>query len=144
MDSIRRIQWSNAQHQKCNWCQAPGTYWDHVAGRACCPDCEEALAAGVAPPLIARTERQRCSVCHRLGTVPFLTFPLHVTGAVALDLCPEHFRALLGRSLGPAAFLQLRRQLHALGLKADQLFLLHEVFYNEHGQALQPVLQPGD
>jgi hypothetical protein len=31
-----------------------------------------------------------------------------------------------------------------LGLRSEQVFLLHEVFYDAHGRALQPVFQPDD
>jgi hypothetical protein len=99
------------------------------------------LAAGEGPPLVAQTVKSRCAVCNRVGTVPYLTYPLHLPGAVEVDLCPEHFRALLGRRLGPYAFHQLRRQLHTLGLCVQQIFLLHEVFYDSQGRALQPVVE---
>ncbi|HXG08451.1 MAG TPA: hypothetical protein VNK04_01550 [Gemmataceae bacterium] len=142
MDSVRRVTCNISHQEPCSRCRAPGCYWDRIAGQSCCPDCEEALAAGEGPPLVARTEKNRCAVCGRVGTVPYLTFPLHVPGAVEIDLCPEHFRALLGRRLGPYAFQQLRRQLYALGLTVEQIFLLHEVFYDSHGRALQPVIEP--
>jgi hypothetical protein len=54
-------------------------------------------------------------------------------------LCADHFRALLGRRLGPMAFQVLQRRLQKLRLNAEQIFLLHEVFYDSLGRALQPV-----
>lgn len=59
---------------------------------------------------------------------------------VAIDLCAEHLRCLLGRRLSTYAFLQLRRQLQALGLRSQDLFLLHDGFYDGQGQALQPAI----
>jgi hypothetical protein len=98
---------------------------------------------GEAEPLITRTENQRCAICHQLGTVRFLTFPLHWSRSVEMDLCGEHLRGLLGRRLGPHAFAQLRRQLGTIGLEVGLIFLLHDAFYDNHGRALQPALEPG-
>jgi hypothetical protein len=75
--------------------------------------------------------------------VCFHTFPLHATTPLAIDLCAEHLRALLGRRLVPFAFNQLRRQIHALGLEVDDLFLLHGAFYDNQGRALQPAIESG-
>lgn len=97
---------------------------------------------GLAAPLTEPTERKQCAACGRVGTVCFLTFPLQSTTPVEMDLCPEHLRALLGRRLGPYAFHQIRRRLHLLGLGVELIFLLHEVFYDEHGRALQPAVEP--
>ena len=47
---------------------------------------------------------------------------------------------LIGRRLGPFAYHQLRRQLAALGLDADDVFLLHDTFYDVQGRALQPAV----
>jgi hypothetical protein len=59
-----------------------------------------------------------------------------------MDLCPEHVRALLGRRLSTSAFEQLRRRLRTLDLGVEQIFLLHDAFYDERGRALQPALEP--
>jgi hypothetical protein len=123
----------------CCRCGIVGEYWDKLAGRPFCPDCQEALARGDGPPLIERTEKRPCCVCDRPGTVRYLTQPLNTTVLLEMDLCPEHFRALLARCLGPFAFHQLSRQLRALKLTAEQVFLLHDAFYDRQGRALQPV-----
>jgi hypothetical protein len=125
----------------CCRCGDASRYWDRVAGKTYCPNCLEALALGQAPPLVERTERRRCAVCHYQGTVRYLTFPLHSRRPVEIELCGEHLRAMVGRRLGPHAFEQLRRQLTALGLEASALFLLHEAFYDQQGRALQPAVE---
>jgi hypothetical protein len=79
-----------------------------------------------------------CVACGSAGTVAFVTVPLRAS-AVAIDLCSTHLRALLGRELEPAAFLELARKLHAAGLAPGRIFLLHEAFYDRRGRALQPV-----
>jgi hypothetical protein len=61
--------------------------------------------------------------------------------ALAFDLCPEHFRALIGRRLDRRTFRKLRTELFRLGLAPQHIFLLHEAFYDERGQALQPALE---
>ncbi len=115
--------------------------WDRIASKAYCPNCQESLAVGEAPPLIERTEKTRCAACGQLGTVRYLTFPLHAKSAVEFDLCPEHLRALLGRRLGPHAFHQLGRQFQALGISVDEVFLLHGAFYDCQGRALHPAIE---
>lgn len=115
--------------------------WDRIAGKAYCPDCQEMLAIGEGDPLVEPTEKRRCAVCNRVGTVCFHTFPLQVLTPVLIDLCSEHLRGLLGRRLSPFAFLQLQRQLQKFGVKAQNLFLLHDAFYNHQGQALQPAIE---
>ncbi|MCS7044772.1 MAG: hypothetical protein NZO58_00295 [Gemmataceae bacterium] len=122
----------------CSRCGDDSRRWDRIAGKSYCPSCIELLALGEAAPLIEKTERRRCAVCHHQGTLRYLTFPLHSRRPVEMDLCAEHLRALLGRRLGPHAYEQLRRQLHALGLETRELFLLHEAFYDAQGRALQP------
>lgn len=144
MDSLRLLSAKRfSPRDPCSQCEAAGCNWDRIAGRAYCPDCEEALALGEGPVFVARTEKNRCAVCDKIGTVLFLTFPIHSRQAVEADLCPEHFRALLGRSLGPLAFQQLRRRLNEKGVGVEQVFLLHEVFYDAAGRALQPVEETG-
>lgn len=124
----------------CDRCGAhPGT-WDRVAGRPWCPECQESLAQAEADAVRLRTERQACSICGKIGTVRFVTFPLGSRRGVAMDLCGKHFRALLGRRLDVFSFFQLSRQLAPLSLSTRHIFLLHEAFYDGHGHALQPAL----
>src|SRR5262249_2221239 len=113
--------------------------WDRVAGKAICPDCQEQLALGEGEPLVERAEKYHCAVCQQLGTIRYLTYPLHATEPVEVDLCPQHFHALLRRRLDRYAYLQLSRQLQTLGVTAGQVFLLHEAFYDIQGRHLQPV-----
>jgi hypothetical protein len=80
-------------------------------------------------------------VCNQIGTLCFLTLPLGSLQALAFDLCPEHFRALIGRRLDRRAFRMLRTELFRLGLVPQLIFLLHEAFYDERGRALQPALE---
>lgn len=127
----------------CCRCQAVGHHWDRIGGRPCCPDCQEALALGTAGPLVARTAKRPCAVCGHVGTLDFLTFPLDSFDPVEMDLCPEHFRALIGRRLRAAAYGRLRGQLERMGLAPRNIFLLHEAFYDDHGHALQPALDIG-
>ena len=89
-------------------------------------------------PLVERVGRHACSVCERAGTIRFHTFPLERAAAISIDLCGEHLRGLLGRSLGPFAFHQLCRKLRAAGVSRDEVFLLHDAFYDSDGRALQP------
>ncbi len=126
----------------CCRCSSTERNWDRIAGKAYCPECQEALVLGLSAPLAERTQKNPCAACSRLGTVPYLTFPLQASTPVEIDLCPEHLRALLGRRLGPYAFHQLRRRLHVLGLGVELIFLLHDAFYDEHGRALQPAAEP--
>ena len=115
--------------------------WDRIAGKTYCPSCTEALAMGEGKPVVEKTDKRRCVVCHHLGTVRYLTFPLHSRRPVEMDFCAQHLRALVGRRLGPHAFEQLRRQLYALGLEVCDVFLLHDAFYDEQGRALQPAVE---
>src|SRR5262245_60034923 len=126
----------------CCRCSAAAKGWDRIVGKPYCPNCEEALATGEGPPFVERTEKNRCTVCNCAGTVRFLTFPLNMAVAVEMDLCPEHLRGLLGRRLGAHAFAQLRRRLHAVGVDVGNVFLLHDAFYDAHGRALQPAIEP--
>ena len=125
--------------EPCCRCGASGQHWDRIGEQCYCPDCEEGLVRGEGEPLALRTAKHRCAVCDRPGTVPYLTLPLQGSVLLAIDLCPWHFRDLLGRRLAPSAFAQLRRRLQGLRLEADQVFLLHEAFYDPNGRALQPV-----
>ena len=142
MDSLRRIsKGCISPLAPCSQCEAAGCKWDRIVGQPYCPDCEETLALGEGPAFVARTEKHHCVVCDQIGTVSFITFPLHADGPLEMDLCPEHFRALLARRLGTQAFDQLRRRLHKLGVTVEQIFLLHDVFYDASGRALQPIAE---
>ena len=125
----------------CGRCGDGSRWWDRVAGKTYCPNCLEALALGEADPLVMRTDRRRCAVCHHQGTIRYLTFPLHSRRPVEMDLCSEHVRALVARRLGPHAFEQMRRQLTTLSIEVAEIFLLHEAFYDEYGRALQPAVE---
>ena len=142
MESLRLAP-ANSNFPKipCCRCSDHARYWDRIAGKTYCPSCLEALAVGEGDPLIAKTERRRCTVCHHLGTVRYVTFPLHSRRPIEIELCAEHVRAIVGRRLGPHAFEQLRRQLDKLGFDASDIFLLHEAFYDADGRALQPALE---
>jgi hypothetical protein len=125
----------------CCRCSDSTRPWDRIAGKTYCPNCLECLAVGEGDPLVERTDKRRCAVCHHQGTIRYLTFPLHSHRPVEMDLCAEHLRAMVGRRLGPHAFEQLRRQLYALGLEVADVFLLHEAFYDEQGRAIQPAVE---
>ncbi|MBI2806332.1 MAG: hypothetical protein HYX68_15240 [Planctomycetes bacterium] len=122
----------------CCRCSDQSRWWDRIAGKTYCPNCLEALAMGEGDPLIVRTDRRRCAVCHHQGAVRYVTFPLHSRRPIEMELCSEHLRALVARRLGVHSFEQLRRQLVALGLDVNEVFLLHEAFYDGQGRALQP------
>lgn len=124
----------------CSSCGDREHYWDRIAGKVFCPMCTALLAFGEAGPIVARVGRRRCAACDSLGTLRYLTFPLHSSLPVAIDPCGEHLRALLARRLGPHAFACLRRQLGTLGLDVKDIFLLHNAFYDSFGQALHPAL----
>jgi hypothetical protein len=140
MDGLRIVPGDGSiRSTPCSQCGGTGQGWDRIAGQPYCPDCEENLARGEAPPLVVRTEKQRCCVCHRVGIVRYQTVPLGGTTMLELDLCPHHFRCLLARRLEPSAFYHLARQLNAMQLSVARIFLLHDAFYDRQGQALQPV-----
>jgi hypothetical protein len=123
----------------CCRCQATGCPWDQINGKAICPDCQEALALGEGPPLVERLEPRPCAVCRQAGSIRYLTVPLHTQRPLEIDLCPDHFRALLKRRLDARSLAQLAHKLEGLGVTRRQVFLLHESFYDESGRALQPV-----
>lgn len=125
----------------CCRCGDGSRWWDRIAGKTYCPHCLEALALGEAAPMVERTERRRCAVCHHQGTLRYLTFPLHSRRPIEMEMCAEHLRALVARRLGPHSFEQLRRQLFGLGIEVKDVFLLHEAFYDEYGRALQPAVE---
>jgi hypothetical protein len=127
----------------CGRCGRNGGRWDRIAETPYCPHCQESLALGEAEPLILPTAKNRCAVCDHVGTVQFLTFPLQAPDALVLDLCPQHLRGLIGRHMGPFAYHQLRRQLDAMGINVNDIFLLHEAFYDMYGRALHPLSDLG-
>jgi hypothetical protein len=127
--------------QPCGRCDSSGCAWDRIGGEPICPDCQEALAQGIAAPLIARCERRPCAVCAHIGALRYVTFPLGAKEPLELDLCPQHFRDFVGRRLDSESFAQLRRGLERVRLSPRNIFLLHEAFYDEAGEALQPALE---
>ena len=142
MDTIRRAPTGSVFPLiPCCRCADSTRPWDRIAGKPFCPNCMEALALGEGNPLVERTDKRRCAVCHHSGTVRYLTFPLHSHRPVEMDLCAEHLRALVARRLGPHGFEQIRRQLTKLSLDVSVIFLLHEAFYDDQGRAIQPVLE---
>jgi hypothetical protein len=140
MDGLHWITDSGqSPHAPCSRCQATGCPWDQLAGKAICPDCQELLAQGEGEPLIERAQKRPCAVCGQIGTISFVTFPLHAPTALGIDLCPRHIHALLARRLDRGSYFQLARQMQNLGLASRQVFLLHEAFYDEQGRSLQPL-----
>jgi hypothetical protein len=123
----------------CCRCQATGCPWDRIGDNVICPDCQELLVLGEGDPLVEKLRNNCCAVCDNLGTVRYLTFPLHAREPMEIDLCPEHFHAFIARRLDRSAFRILGRRLQALGLSARQVFLLHEAFYDDRGHPIQPV-----
>jgi hypothetical protein len=143
MDGLRWVRGVDLPLEApCNRCQATGCPWDRIAGKPVCPDCQEQLALGEGEPLIEKAEKHHCAICQQHGTIRYLTFPLHASEPVEIDLCPQHFHALLRRRLDRYAYMQLGRQLQGLGMAASQVFLLHEAFYDTAGRPLQPVPDP--
>ena len=122
----------------CCRCANDERNWDRIIGKAYCPECQEALVLGLTAPLIERAEANACAACNRVGTARYLTFPLHSSTPIEIDLCPEHLRRLLGRRLGPHAFRQIRRRLSVIGIGVERIFLLHDAFYDRSGRAIQP------
>ena len=126
----------------CSRCQATGCPWDRIGDQAVCPDCQEQLAMGEGDPLVDRLVPHACAVCGEIGTVRYLTFPLHGQDPLAIDLCPTHFHPFLGRRLDRYSYRMISRGLQSIGLSCKQIFLLHEAFYDERGHPLQPVPEP--
>ena len=100
------------------------------------------LASGEGDALVEKLRPFICAICQKVGTVRYLTFPLHAREPMEIDLCSQHFHAFMGRRLDRAAFRILSKRLQSLGLSARQVFLLHEAFYDERGHAIQPVQEP--
>lgn len=142
MDSVRFASPENfAAWAACCRCSQAHERWDKIADKSYCPGCEEMLVLGETEPLVERTQRLPCAICGRVGTLRYLTFPLHGSRPVEMDLCGDHLRAMLARGLRPAAYHQLRRLLTELGVDACNVFLLHDAFYDLQGHALQPALE---
>lgn len=140
MSGLRQItKTESPTTEPCVRCLASGCPWDRVAGKPMCPDCQEALALGLAAPLRLRVEQRPCAICGRDGTLPYQTYPLHATAPLEIDLCGAHFEALLGRRLERNSFRVLERQLQRVGVDVKQIFLLHEAFYDRQGRSLQPI-----
>jgi hypothetical protein len=129
--------------EPCSQCHAVGCHWGQIARRPFCPDCQESLARGTTPALVVPAERRPCSVCGSLGVTTYLTFPLAVPDPLEIDLCRDHFRALVSRQLKPAEYMHLRHALREHRLSPEDVFLLHEAFYDARGHALQPNLYLG-
>lgn len=124
----------------CCRCADNARWWDRIGGKTYCPHCLEMLALGEAEAVSLRRDRRRCAICDQVGTVRYLTFPLHSRRPVEADLCGEHLRALIGRRLGPHSYYQLKNHLGRLDLDVTDIFLLHEAFYDSLGHALQPAV----
>jgi hypothetical protein len=139
VNELRVVKEALTPRAPCSRCKSAGCPWDRLAGQPVCPDCQEALAQGEGEPFVVRTEKLHCAVCRQAGTVRYLTYPLHSSEPIEIDLCPRHFQALLARRLDRHAYHQLSRQLQTLGFSTRQVFLLHEAFYDEQGHSLQPV-----
>jgi hypothetical protein len=135
---IRLLAGMTSVPAQCSRCGATGQPWDRIAGKSFCPNCQEGIALGETEPLREPAESIPCVVCAARRTVSFLTFPLHSRAPVEMNVCADHLERLLARRLGPYAFIQIRRQLRALALVPDDIFLLHNEFYDLHGQALRP------
>ena len=65
MDSIRLAQTGSVFPQiPCCRCADNTRAWDRLAGKTYCPNCTEALAMGEAEPIIEKTDKRRCTICH--------------------------------------------------------------------------------
>jgi hypothetical protein len=140
MDGLRMISATGISPlAPCCRCQSTGCPWDRIGDNVICPDCQEQLAMGEGEPLVEKLRKSACAVCGQVGTVRYLTFPLHAREPMEIDLCPTHFHGFIGRRLDRSAYRILGRRLQELGLSARQVFLLHEAFYDERGHPIQPV-----
>ena len=126
----------------CHFCRNLGR-WDSIGSTLACPDCLETLAAsdedGVC--VVEAASHRPCVLCGNRRTVRWQTYPRSEAWDVvlAVDLCGRHVRALAARSLCRHAFLALRQWLGKHGLGSNDVFLLHDAFYDSKGTALQPV-----
>jgi hypothetical protein len=126
----------------CVRCQAEGCPWDRIADKPICPDCQEKLALGEGPPLAEKLDKSLCcAICNEAGAVRYLTYPLHLKEPLEIDLCGHHLQALLYRRLDRSAFQHLVERLEHVGVTTQQIFLLHNAFYDPAGRPLQPVVE---
>ena len=123
----------------CCRCHAVRSPWDRIGNHILCPDCQELLVRGEGEPLTQKLHKDRCAICRTKGTVRCLTYPLHSSRPLEIDLCPAHFREYLSRRLDRSALDTLSRNLQSLGLDLSQIFLLHEAFYDDNGRPIQPI-----
>lgn len=126
----------------CSRCRNQERLWDRVGSRTYCPGCQEAILLGEHEPLRERVQRGVCLICSCERIVRFVTYPLHRQQGIEMELCPGHLRELLGRRLKAGAYFQVVRRLRHLGLKANEVFLLHDEFYDHDGLARLPVADP--
>lgn len=126
----------------CSRCGQGPRAWDRVAGKPICAGCQEALAFGDGEPLIERPQPVPCVICEKRGSLCFHTVPQEAQLAIEFDLCGLHLAALLSRRLTQPAFLQLQRRLRAAGVQVEQIFLLHDAFYDLNGRAIEPTHEP--
>src|SRR5262249_39840881 len=105
MDSIRLASKDSfALWQPCCRCGTNALGWARIAGNPYCPDCQEAIIQGDSEPLIEQTQRLPCTACHALGSITVQTFPRRSSYPLEMQLCPEHLRGLLSRSLAVSTF----------------------------------------
>lgn len=134
--SIRSIK---ASAKPCCRCGANNNVWDKVGPHPICYECQEKLAANACEVWRFATRHGRCAVCDEAQVVPFASLPVHAGKALEIELCGQHLRDVLGRRLSKRAFRVLRAVLEDAGISTGEIFLLHGAFYNERGNALQPV-----
>lgn len=125
----------------CMRCRSISCPWDRIGTTILCANCQERLCANVGKPLIVPRQKRECDICHAQGTAPYLTYPLHGTDLLGIDLCPTHFRDFLARRLHRSAYRILVRMLRDAGINPRYVFLLHELFYDEWGNALHAVTE---
>lgn len=131
---------ANDPAEPCCRCGAAGAAWDRLGGFAVCLDCMERFARGDGEPLTVPLEQDRhCGVCGTRGCVRFGTVPREWTKHLAIALCPEHLRALIGRRLTAKEFVRAERHLQSRWIDVRQVYLLSEAFYDDKGRAKCPV-----
>ena len=121
----------------CSRCGNDNRDWDRIGSRVFCTGCQESLILGRAAPLRLQPRPALCGLL-RTGTVPFLTFPLRSRTPIEMQLCGPHLHACWHHELPAPALHRLRRRLAALRIDVQSVFLLHDVFYDARGRALQP------
>lgn len=139
MKSLRLIRATSMNIElPCLICDAYGCPWDQIGNKPICTDCQERIMLGEIDPWQIPAEEGACLLCSSQSTIRYLTFPLCDPDPIEMDLCGRHLHALISRSLTSRAYRRLRRHVNRLGFAIEQFFLLHEAFYDEEGQALQP------